>query len=116
MNGLHKRIDERPRSQPATEVAVAMERVLDAEREAGAEIETRRAECAARVDAARHEARALLERAEAVAQAIHARTDRTADARARALVTALGPATAAPAEFDAAVARIAAWLTDDADD
>jgi regulator of protease activity HflC (stomatin/prohibitin superfamily) len=116
MTGLHKSPDVPPLSLPATEVAAAMERVLDAEREATAEVEARRAECTARVAAARLRARTILERAEALAQAIHARTDRVADERARALATPRVAPDDLALEFDAALARVADWLTDDADD
>lgn len=116
MNGLHKSPDERPRPQPATEVAVAMEEVLAAEREARAEVELRRAECAARVAAARLQARTIVEHAEALAQAIHARTERVAAARAGALAAGVACAPCTPGALESAIDGVAARLTDDGDD
>jgi regulator of protease activity HflC (stomatin/prohibitin superfamily) len=69
-------------------VAEAMNRVLDAERAALAEIEACRVEADKSLEAARHEARTILERAERIARNIHARTERLAATRARHMVEA----------------------------
>lgn len=82
--------DDRRASGPdgPGEVAEAMNRVLDAEREALAEVEACRVESDKSLEAARHEARSILERAERVAREIHARTERLATARARRIAEA----------------------------
>jgi regulator of protease activity HflC (stomatin/prohibitin superfamily) len=71
---------------PAGGVAEAMNRVLEAERAALAELRECQAEAARTLEAARREARAILERAERIARDIHGRTERLAAARARRLV------------------------------
>jgi vacuolar-type H+-ATPase subunit H len=100
----------------ATGVAATIERVLAAERDAATDVERARVRCAERVAEARLEARRILERAEGVAQAIHARTERVAASRAAESARAVAPHVAGAEEADAIVARVAAVLTDDADD
>ena len=116
MSGEHESRGEPARLQPGSEVADAMERVLAAEREARAAIEVQRAACAARVEAARLQARAILAHAEALARSIHARTERVAQARAAALGQQVAATPPDAADVEAALVRVAAWLTDDGDD
>lgn len=95
-------------------VAEAMNRVLDAERVALAEVEACRVEADKSLEAARHEARTILERAERVAREIHARTEKLATKRARRMVEAAreqeDPA-GHGARLESAVARLAARMT-----
>lgn len=101
---------------PAGSVADAMNRVLEAERAALAELQDCRLEADRTLEAARREARAILERAERIARDIHGRTERLAAARARRLVEEAkrhegnrSPADALPA----AVTRLAGKMTGD---
>jgi regulator of protease activity HflC (stomatin/prohibitin superfamily) len=95
-------------------VAEAMNRVLDAERTALAEVEACRVEAEKSLEAARHEARTILERAERLAREIHARTEKLATARARRMVEAArgeeDPASRG-SRLESAVTRLAARMT-----
>ena len=96
------------------DVATAMNRVLEAEREALAELEACRSEADRTLEAARREARAVLERAERIARDIHGRTERLAAARAKRLTEAAAQEDARPAAADplaAALERLAARMT-----
>jgi len=101
---------------PAGSVAEAMNRVLEAERAALAELQECRAEADRTLEAARREARVILERAERIARDIHGRTERLASARAQRLVEEArkhrddrNPADA----LAVAVTRLAARMTGD---
>lgn len=101
-------------NRPHNPVAEAMNRVLEAERQVLAELESCRAEADKTLEGARREARSLLERAERIARDIHGRTEKLANARARRLVEEAGRHRDDPpgAEaLQAAVARLAARMT-----
>ena len=106
---------ERPTPQ-AIEACIA--RVLEAEREAQASIESARGRAAAALAAARGRARAVAEHAEALLavarQCVESRiASRQAeiDAQARNLHDTLAPAEADPSRLDQALDRVAASLT-----
>jgi regulator of protease activity HflC (stomatin/prohibitin superfamily) len=106
---------EKPSPQ-AIEACIA--RVMQAEREAQASVESARGHAAAAVAQARGKARAISERAEArlaaARQSVEARIARhqaEADARARALRETLEPAAADEGRLDEALAQVAASLT-----
>lgn len=95
-------------------VAAAMNRVLEAEREALAELEACRAEADRTLEAARREARAILERAERMSRDIHGRTERLAAARALRISEAAAQEDARPGvgnALAAALERLAARMT-----
>lgn len=99
-------------------VAEAMNRVLDAEREALAEVEACRVEAEKSLEAARHEARTILERAERIARDIHARTERLATTRARRMVEAAREEDNRGSRetlLESAVGRLAARMTGGSD-
>jgi regulator of protease activity HflC (stomatin/prohibitin superfamily) len=110
-------MDSREKPTPeAIEACIA--KVLQAEREAQASIESARVRAAANVAQARGEARAIAERAEAriarARQSVEARIARRqseADARVRALAATIEPAAADERLLDEALARVAASLT-----
>ncbi len=106
---------ERP-SPEAIEACIA--RVLKAEREAQASIESAQGHAAATIAAARGKARAIAERAEsrlaAARQSVDSRIARhqaEAEARVGALKATLAPAEADESVLDDALARVAATLT-----
>ena len=115
MATLHDMPGGAPAPVPAG-AAAAIEQVLAAERDAAAEVGRCRARCAARLDEARLEARRLVARAESLAQAIHARTESVAERRAAAQVQAIVAYPTDATALDAIVARVAAVLTEPADD
>jgi regulator of protease activity HflC (stomatin/prohibitin superfamily) len=99
-------------------VAEAMNRVLDAERKALAEVEACRLDAEKALEAARHEARTILERAERVAREIHARTEKLATTRARRMVEQareVGDPASRETRLESAVNRLAALMTGAAD-
>lgn len=110
-------MDTREKPTPeAIEACIA--RVIAAEREAQASIESAQGHAAAAVAQARTKARAIAERAEArlaaARQSVEARVARhqaEADARVRALEESLAPAEADEDRLDAALAQVAASLT-----
>lgn len=102
-------------SAAAADVAAAIERVLRAERDATADLEAARGQCAARIAEARAQARRILEQAERVAQAIHARTERVAELRAAAAAREACPPDATTTDVEAVADRLAAELTGDGD-
>jgi len=96
------------------DVATAMNRVLEAEREALAELEACRAAADRTLEAARREARAILDRAEHMSREIHGRTERLAAARALRISEAAAQEDARPRAADtlaAALERLAARMT-----
>jgi len=96
------------------DVATAMNRVLEAEREALAELEACRAAADRTLEAARREARAILDRAERMSREIHSRTERLAAARALRISEAAAQEDARPRAADtlaAALERLAARMT-----
>ncbi|MBX3714820.1 MAG: hypothetical protein KF738_02365 [Burkholderiales bacterium] len=105
--------------KPAPEaIEACIARVLAAEREAQASIESAQGRAAAEIAQARARARAIAERAEArlaaARQSVEARLARhqsEADRQVRELAEALEPAQADPAKLDEALARVAASLT-----
>jgi regulator of protease activity HflC (stomatin/prohibitin superfamily) len=102
------------RATPPGDVATAMNRVLEAEREVLAELESCRAQADRTLEAARREARAILERAERVSRDIHSRTERLAAARALRIAEAAAQEDARPGVADtlaAALERLAARMT-----
>ena len=110
-------MDAREKPTPeAIEACIA--RVLAAEREAQASIESAQGRATATVAQARGKARAIAERAEArlaaARQSVEARIARhqaEADTRLRALEAALAPAEADEGRLDEALAQVAASLT-----
>ena len=107
---------DRPDERAATpgSVAAAMNRVLEAEREALAELEACRAQADRTLEAARREARAILDRAERMSRDIHGRTERLAAARALRISEAAAQEDARPGVADtlaAALERLAARMT-----
>lgn len=107
------------REKPTPEaIEACIARVLQAEREAQASIESAKGRAAASVTQARGEARAIAERAEArlaaARQSVEARIARhqaEAEARVRTLAETLEPAEADERVLDQALARVAASLT-----
>lgn len=107
--------DKRPAAAPAQgSVAEAMNRVLEAERAALAELQACRAQAEKTLEAARREARSILERAERIARDIHGRTERLAAARAKRLLEEASQQPGGPDPEEtlaAAVDRLAARMT-----
>lgn len=107
------------REKPSPEaIEACIARVLAAEREAQASIESAKGRAAAEIAQARARARAIAERAEArlaaARQSVEARLARRqaqADRRIRELADAIEPAQADPTMLDEALARVAASLT-----
>lgn len=110
-------MDTREKPSPeAIEACIA--RVIAAEREAQASIESAQVRATATVAQARANARAIAERAEArlaaARQSVEARIARhqaEADARVRGLQESLAPAEADEVRLDAALDQVAASLT-----
>ena len=107
------------REKPSPEaIEACIARVLAAEREAQASIESARGRAAADIAQARARARDIAEHTEArlaaARQSVEARLARRqagADRQVRELADALEPARADPATLDEALARVAASLT-----
>jgi regulator of protease activity HflC (stomatin/prohibitin superfamily) len=107
------------REKPSPEaIEACIARVLDAEREAQASIESAQGHAAAAIAAARGKARAIAERAEsrlaAARQSVESRIARhqaEAEARVRGLQSTFAPAEADESVLDEALARVAASLT-----
>ena len=108
-----------PREKPTPEaIDSCIARVLAAEREAQASIESAQGRATAAIAQARGKARAIAERAEArlaaARQSVEARIARhqaAADAQVHDLQETLAPAEADESRLDEALARVAASLT-----